>query len=237
MRIALASKPFVNGDTQANLCTMLHTMQQAAQEGAALVCFSEAFLQGFDALSWRWEADQHTALTPSDGPILRLQEASRTLGVDVAFGYIERAEDVLYSSYMLISEGRIFHNFRRLSRGWKEYTLTDHHYREGAQAEVFTYRGRQMVIALCGDLWDKREAFCLGAEVLLWPVYCDYSPAEWENGVTGEYALQCCGVAPVTCMINAICPPDGFGGCWLFENGQVKSLLAPGREGLLLVEV
>lgn len=237
MKLALASKPFINGDTQANLNTMLAAMQQAAQAGAALVCFSEAFLQGFDALTWRWEADKDIALPQDSAPILRLRKASRALGVDVAFGYIERVADALYSSYMLIENGAVLHNFRRISRGWKEYTITDHHYCEGPGAALFTYRGKTMTVALCGDLWDTREAFRLGAEVLLWPIYCDYSLEEWRQGTTDEYALQCKDVAPVTCMVNAICPPTGFGGCWLFQDGRVKDILPPGHDGLLLVEV
>lgn len=237
VKIALASKSFINGDTEANLHTMLETMREAAQAGAALVCFSEAFLQGFDGLCWRWDEDKKRAVTQADDPILRLREASRILGVDVAFGYIERVEETLYSSYMLIQQGEIYHNFRRISKGWKEYTRTDSHYCEGTETMLFDYRGKRFTVALCGDLWDRREAFCIGADVLLWPIYCDYSLEEWRNGTTEEYAQQCNGVAPVTCMINAICPPTGFGGCWLFADGRVEAQLAPGHEGLLLVEV
>lgn len=237
MKIALASKPFVNGDTPRNLQTMLASMGEAAASGAALICFGEAFLQGFDALHWTWQQDQPIAVDRCSSEILRLQQASRTLGIDVLFGYIERAGEELYSSCMLIEQGEITLNYRRISRGWKEYTRTDHHYREGDSPCLFTYRGRKMTIALCGDLWDRRDAFILGAEVLLWPIYCDYSLHEWANGVTADYAHQCCGVAPVTLMINSICPPDGFGGCWQFEDGALRAQLAPGTEGLLLVEV
>lgn len=237
IRIALASKPFINGDTRANLQTMLETMADAARARAELVCFSEAFLQGFDGLTWQWEKDKNIAVAQEEEPVMRLREASKSLGVDVAFGYIERASEKLYSSYMLIRRGEVLHNFRRISRGWKEYTRTDAHYCEGEGAALFDYAGKRFAMALCGDLWDKREAFCLGADVLLWPIYCDYSITEWQNGTTGEYAWQCQGVAPVTCMVNAICPPTGHGGCWLFEHGEVKAQLAPGNEGLLLVEV
>lgn len=237
IKIALASKPFINGDTQANLQTMLNTMAEAAQSGAELVCFSEAFLQGFDGLTWQWKRDKDIAVTQESEPILRLREASRGLGVDVAFGYIERVEDALYSSYMVIQRGEVLHNFRRVSRGWKEYNRTDEHYREGRGAQVFEYHGKTVTIALCGDLYDQREAFCLGADVLLWPIYRDCPLDAWANDVTKEYAEQCCGVAPVTCMVNAICPPEGHGGCWLFEQGEVKAQLAPGNAGLLLVEV
>ncbi len=237
IQVALASVPFVNGDTTANLQTMLRTMEDAAAKGADLVCFSEAFLQGFDGLTWQWDRDKEIAVTQGSAPVMCLREASLSLKVDVAFGYIERVEDVLYSSYMVIQRGEMLHNFRRVSRGWKEYTRTDEHYREGREVQAFDYHGRKFTIALCGDLWDKREAFCIGAEILLWPIYCDYSIAEWQNGTTGEYARQCQGCAPVTCMVNAICPPTGHGGCWLFEHGEVKAELAPGNEGLMLVEV
>ena len=237
IKIALASKAFINGDTAANLQTMLRTMQEAAQLGAELVCFSEAFLQGFDGLTWQWEQDKDIAVSRESTEIHRLCRASDEWGVDVAFGYIEREGERLYSSYMLIEKGRIHTNFRRISRGWKEYTRTDAHYCEGEGAALLDYRGRRFTMALCGDLFDHREAFCLGAEVLLWPIYRDCSLEGWAGGVTEEYARQCCGVAPLTCVVNAICPPEGFGGCWLFEQGEVKAQLSPGNEGLLLVEV
>jgi len=237
IRIALASKPFINGAAVANLQTMLDTMAEAAQSGAELVCFSEAFLQGFDSLTWQWETDKNIAVSQENEVILRLREASRALGVDVAFGYIEREAETLYSSYMLIQQGEVMHNFRRISRGWKEYTRTDAHYREGEAPALFEYHGKKVTIALCGDLFDQRERFCLGADVLLWPIYRDCPLKDWQLGVTEEYAQQCCAVAPLTCVINAICPPDGFGGCWLFEQGKARAQLAPGNEGLLLVEV
>lgn len=237
MKIALASKPFLNGDTARNLQTMLDAIREAASSGAVLVCFGEAFLQGFDALQWTWEQDQHMAVDQHSSEILRLRQASRQHGIDVCFGYIERDGEELYSSCMLIEQGEITQNYRRISRGWKEYTRTDHHYREGDPPALFTYRGRRMTIALCGDMWDNREAFILGADILLWPVYCDYSLYDWANGVTTDYARQCCGVAPITLMINSICPPDGFGGCWHFVSGDLRAQLAPGSDGLLFVEV
>ena len=56
--IALASKAFVNGNVSANLVTMLDTMAEAAGRGAELVCFGEAFLQGFDSLCWDCAIDR-----------------------------------------------------------------------------------------------------------------------------------------------------------------------------------
>ena len=56
--VALASKPFVNGDIGANLTVVLATMAEGTALGADLVCFGEAFLQGFDSLCWDYAVDQ-----------------------------------------------------------------------------------------------------------------------------------------------------------------------------------
>ena len=51
MKIALASKEFVNKDMQKNISTIIETMIIAKQNNADMLCFGEAFLQGFDSLS------------------------------------------------------------------------------------------------------------------------------------------------------------------------------------------
>lgn len=235
--IALASKPFVNGDVSANLTTMLRTMQDASARGADLVCFGESFLQGFDSLCWTYEKDRTMALTQSAAPIVSLRDASRTLGVDVLFGYIERDGETLYSSCMLVEKGEIVSNYRRMSQGWKEYDRTDDHYREGMEPAVFAYRGWTCAVTLCGDLWDERtqDRFHLGENILFWPVYCGYTPEEWQQGARGEYAAQCRESAPLTLFVDSICPGDSQGGCAVFQDGTAVAELPPGSEGLLIV--
>ena len=58
MKFALAASRFVNGDLAFNLSQIERGMEAAAGEGAALLCFGEAFLQGFDAFCWRYAADR-----------------------------------------------------------------------------------------------------------------------------------------------------------------------------------
>lgn len=71
----------------------------------------------------------------------------------------------------------------RLSRGWKEFRITDEHYCEGDVAQPFLYRGRRCLIALCGDLWDLPERFDCGEEILFWPVYVNFKQADWQDSV------------------------------------------------------
>lgn len=196
MKIALAAARIVDRDISHNLCRMERSMRAARAGGADLVCFGEAFLQGFNALTWRYEADKTIAISTDAPEFAQIASWTKEIGIDVLFGYNELADGCIYSSCALIGGGRLLHNYRRISRGWKEYRLTDDHYREGDTVPVFSYRGKTCAIGLCGDLWDYPQRFALGQDLLFWPVYVSWTREEWENGGKQEYARQaalCCG--------------------------------------------
>ena len=176
------------------------------------------------------------ALTRDDAPIRRIREASRSLGVDVMFGFIEREGEALYASCMLVERGEIACCYRRMFRGWKDCRRADGHYREGTEPVRYTYRGWTCAMALCGDLWDDtQDCFRLGEDILFWPVYCGYTPETWRSGARAEYAARCRDHAPLTLFIDSICEGDSQGGCAAFRAGGTVAELPPGTEGLLLV--
>lgn len=237
MKIALAAARQIDRDIAHNLKQLERFMRAAKADGADMVCFGETFLQGFDCFEWNYEQDRHMAVSTDSDVFQQVCRMSGENGVDVLFGFAESDGMVIYSSAALIAEGKLHQLYRRISRGWKEYTRTDDHYREGDAVPVFDYRGKKCVIGLCGDLWDYPERFCLGEDVLFWPVYINYTPEEWENGEREAYAAQaklCCGS---TLMINCICGGDARGGAVFFENGKIAAELPMGEEGLLIVEV
>ncbi len=236
MKIALASARIVDRNVSFNLSQMKRCMQEAKGEDADLVCFGEAFLQGFNALSWSFAADQNIAVSTSSGVFAQIKAWTKQFAIDVLFGYNEIENDAIYSSCALIANGAIIHNYRRISRGWKEYWKTDAHYKEGVCAETFSYKGKKCAIALCGDLWDMPDKFALGEDILFWPVYVSWTKEEWENGGKMEYAQQaklCCGN---TFYINSLCDSDAFGGAACFSDGAVQKELPVFCEGLLYVE-
>lgn len=65
MKVALASARIVDRDINYNLSQMEKYMKVAKVMGADLVCFGEAFLQGFNALTWQYEEDKKIALPTS----------------------------------------------------------------------------------------------------------------------------------------------------------------------------
>ena len=237
MKIALASALIVDLDIPFNLSQMEKHMREAKANGACLICFGEAFLQGFNALSWQFEKDRKTALSTESETFSKIKTWTREIGIDVLFGYNELAEHTIYSSCALISAGEIFQNYRRISKGWKEYSRTDLHYQEGETVDIFDYHGKKCVIALCGDVWDFPERFALGEDILFWPVYVSWTREEWENGGKTEYAEQAKLCCDNTLYVNSICDCDAFGGASHFLGGKVQKELPIFNEGLLVVEI
>ena len=173
MRIGLVSYRCENRNTEFNMSQIELAMQRSKGK-IDLLCFGEAFLQGFDALCWDYEADKAIALELSSETISRLRSWTVQYGVSLITGYIERDREKLYSSCVVISEGEIVHNYRRISKGWKEYSKTDGHYCEGNETGSFYIQGKEVTLALCGDLWEFPDRFSTD-KLLIWPIYVNYT--------------------------------------------------------------
>ena len=245
MKIALASAPVKNRNIEFNMQAMIDAMNKASGQ-AEVILFGESVLQGFDCLCWDYETDKHMAVAITDAPIHRMREAAKQCGIAVSFGFIERIDDILYSSQIFIdADGEILTVFHRVSIGWKEYSKTDDHYREGKHFEKFCYGGKSFAIGLCGDLWtDGRpeEMKALNADVVLWPVWCDYKADEWNNIIKHEYAEQAGLCGDSVLLVNPCCadpdaPDVASGGLAYFRNGRIVSELSAGNSGTMIVEV
>ncbi len=246
MRIALAATPVIDREVQHNLQVILDTVS-ALTGKADLVLFGEAVLQGFDAFTWNYDQDCSLAVATDDPAIDQIRTVAKQSAIAVSFGYLEKAGDCLYSSQLFIgADGEILQNFHRVSPGWKE-PCADHHYAEGENFVPFTYLGKRLVIGLCGDLWTPgrpEELLALDADTILWPVYCDYDPGEWNAQIKLEYAEQAKLCGRNVLLVNPVCmtsSPAGTslaaGGAAWFRDGSVMKELPAGGQGVLLVEV
>lgn len=237
MKIALASQEFIDNNLEFNLNKLVMAMKEAKDKGADLISFGEAFLQGFDAFSWEFENDKKIAISQNSLVMKQLQQHTKNIGIDLFVGYLEIEDETLYSSYALIEDGVITYNYRRISKGWKEYYRTDEHYKEGTESILFNYRGKKCLASLCGDLWDYPEKFKLEQDILFWPIYVDFSIEEWKQNAIDEYKVQASETGSDVLMVNSVCRPTGFGGCFHFKDNQIIQMLMPGNEGLLIVDV
>lgn len=232
MNIGLVSYRFINNDVSFNL-KQIEKAMRAVSERCDLLCFGEAFLQGFDSLNWNYDMDKKVAVSQDSSIMDSLRALTGTYGVDLLTGYYENAEEKIYSSCVLIEDGQILHNYRRISKGWKE-SIADDHYREGDDTDEFMYKDHLFKIALCGDLWDHPERFKTDG-TLLWPVYVNFDIEEWKNEEK-EYAAQAAGVCSTALMVNPISDdPVCHGGAFVFTDGELFNDVIYDTENILII--
>ena len=217
MRIGLVSYRCENRNIDFNMKQIELAMQRMKGE-LDLLCFGEAFLQGFDALCWNYESDKAIALELSSEMISQLRTLTIKYGISLITGYIEKDEGKLYSSCVVIADGDIVHNYRRISKGWKEYSKTDGHYCEGNVTGSFYLQGKEMTLALCGDLWEFPDRFRTD-RLLIWPVYCS------RQSTTSIGAMHRMGVGECLCLLV----PNIFlyNGQAVFTDSRNKVAVAP----------
>ena len=241
VKAVLCCVKFVNGDVRNNICKITSECEKFSG-GADMLLFGEAFLQGFDGLTWEYEKDRNIAVTSDSAEIAQIREAARMNNIAVCFGYMERAGEDIYSSYMVVSgRGEIVCNYRRMSVGWKMQGV-DGHYKEGGAPAVFDMDGLKFGVALCGDLWTDDVAECIkgcGADVILWPVYTDFEPDVWNATEKFEYAERAAMYCGRVLLVNSVCDGEGLakGGGADFADGMIVSEVPSGGEGLLEVEI
>lgn len=245
MKIGLASSNVITRDIQHNLSSILQTIKQL-NGSADMVLFGESSLQGFDCLTWKYEIDRHIAVSQNDSVIMQIRDSAKRNRIAVSFGYIERTEASLFSSQIVIdNKGDVIHNFHRVSIGWKEYWHTDNHYCEGASFESFSYSGKTFAIGLCGDLWTEgrpEEMKALNANIVLWPVWCDFSAERWNGSIKYEYARQAALCGDHVLYVNPFCAdPDvvdsASGGSVYFKTGLIAEEIPAGKSDILIVEL
>lgn len=235
MIIGLASYKFINNDIQFNISQMEKAIKEC-NEKVDLLCFGEIFLQGFDSLTWKYEKDKEIAVSKDSITIQRIKDLSIKYNIDIAFGYIEIEDEKLYSSYAVIVKGELVANYRRITKNWKEYSITDEHYQEGKQITTFEYKDQKLSIALCGDLWICPEKFKTN-NLLLWLIYVNFTLDEWKIEEQ-KYAKQAQKVSNNVLMVNSLSEePISYGGSFYFKDGRIEQKLDYRNEKVLFVEI
>ena len=243
MKIGLCSKLFKTNNIDYNLSVILNTFDEVL-ENTDLICFGEAFIQGFESLIWDYEIDKLVAIDQNSDYIKTIINKAKQCKIAVSFGYIEIDNDKLYSSYMTISkDGIMVNNYRRVSIGWKEVICDDIRYCEGVDFSVFTLLNKKIIVGLCGDFWSDESIEALNKnnfDIVLWPVFINYTKVEWVNHAKKEYANQALKIADNVLMINSICNDrknKAIGASTYFKNGVVIGETLPNVESILYLDV
>ncbi len=95
MRIALAALGFVNKDINHNKMVIIDTLNNLKNK-VDIVLFGEAFLQGFDSLSFDYEKDKYIPLSIYSDVIREIIETAKNNQIAVSFGFIEKEDNKVY---------------------------------------------------------------------------------------------------------------------------------------------
>lgn len=177
MRIALFQAAGRAGDVPANLAAIRRVAHEAAEGGARLVVFPEAFVSGYNI-----GAELLLALAePADGAhVFALREIAAGAGIAVLCGYPELEGDAVFNSAVLCDrDGSVLLNYRKthlygdLDRGA---------FRPGdALAPVVALDGVRVGVLVCYDIEFPEPARALalaGAQLIAVPTAL-MDPSGW----------------------------------------------------------
>ena len=212
------------------------------KRGADLLVFGEAFLQGFDGLTWDVEKDKDIALSLQDDVIKLLRGLAKEHSVAVSFGFYEKEQRTIYSSNLCIDKnGDVLDVYRRVSKTW---TVKDagQQYKTGDDFHTFHFMDKKLLVAICGDLWFTENLDRINElepDLVLWPLYIDYSMETWSRGEMDEYARQVSGLNAPVLMVNSFLQESkgAVGGAYLFDGGAIKDSLPLGEIGSLTITI
>jgi len=241
--IQLSAATCVYGDVKANLATIEREAELAKNANVDLVLFGEAFLQGFDSMTFNYHHDADVTFGLGSVPIAHLRKMASDYSVGIGVGFYENDHGAFYSSYLVIDKrGKIVHRYRRASEGWK-LPGANADYREGNDFLPFEFEDVKMGVLICGDLWEDHLLKAIAdldahVECILWPVHTDYSIDEWEGGVRKEYIERASILGAHVFFVNNYVQHEDLakGGAYVWYQGRELAALSPGHPGRLLFD-
>lgn len=241
MVIGLVPAKCINGNIDYNLSQLFKFLEIASHDRVDYIFFGESFLQGFDSLSWLFEKDKTVALSEDAMIIDSIKGKAKHFGVGIGFGYFELSKETIYSGYLVISpQGKVIANYRRISKGWKQTSKIDYHYKEGESIVQIDLKSHKFTLALCGDLWDEQSYPLFHNESvrntkIIWPVYVDFSKEEWFKELH-TYHDQAMMFSSHVFLINNIVEAKAHGGAFYFNKAGFETVEF-GKEEILRVQL
>jgi predicted amidohydrolase len=242
MNIGLVSAKFINNDIDFNLNNCIRFIRKAKEQNVDLVAFGEAYLQGFESLTWKPEIDLVVGIKRQSKIMNILRNCCKEGNIAIGIGYIEREENKLYSSYLVIGKnGNDIANYRRISSGWRIGNVDIKTYKEGTEFSTYEFMGYKMAVGLCGDFWADEiiENFPKdNINVVLWPVFVSWDNKKMGTVEFNEYIEQSKKINKNIFYVNSICEGKNYiayGGAFAIVNNELKAFLDQEKEDILVV--
>jgi nitrilase len=237
-RIAVVQQAPVFGDRAATFERAVNALREAAQSGAQLVVFPEAFVPGYPAWIWRLRPGGDMALTEqlharllanavriADGDLAPLREAAQQHGVTVVCGVCELdtqfSRGTLYNSVVVIApDGALLNRHRKLMPTNPERMVWGCGDASGLRV-VDTPCGRVGTL-ICWENYmplARAALYAQGVEILVAPTYDEGE--RWIASMQHIGREGGCWVVGAGCAFRGRDVPDSLPGkAQLFANGD-----------------
>ncbi|MDO5734226.1 MAG: carbon-nitrogen hydrolase family protein [Eubacteriales bacterium] len=244
MKVSVQVKESSLNDPQFNFEVLASAARQAKANNSELLLFAEAFLQGFEAMSFDYAEDIQKAYSIRGSELAKVRQIARENELAIGLGFYENYKGGIYSAYAIFDQdGETIEHYRRVSPGWKmPKACAD--YREGSNFHSFRFAGKTFATLICGDFWTDEllpAIIAMDADVdaFIWPVHCDYESEFWQQEEKAEYAKRSAILAKPILFINNFVKEKNRakGGVYLWQQGKTLAALEMGELGQLNLEL
>lgn len=165
LKIALAQLNFTVADIAGNTAKIIATAEQAKQQQADVVVFSELCVTGYPPEDLLFRAD---FLQQAQQAVLDI--ADKVTGIAMVIGYPKQENQTLYNQAVVVLNGAIIAEYHK--NALPNYGVFDEkrYFSESNQTTLFTVKNTQLALTICEDIWREgiieknRQA---GAEIIL----------------------------------------------------------------------
>lgn len=165
IKIALAQLNFTVAEIQHNTAKILAAVENAKQQRADLVVFSELCITGYPPEDLLFRAD---FIRQAELAVQQL--AARIAGITVVLGYPKQVEELLYNTAVVLRDGTVLAEYHK--NALPNYGVFDEqrYFSAAKSTTVFTLNDTRLGLTICEDIWQtgiiekNRQA---GAEIIL----------------------------------------------------------------------
>lgn len=237
MKIALAQALSIPQDIKANLQTLHKFVIRAKESDTGALFFGEAFLQGFDSLSFDFAVDQVIARPLNAPELYFVSRLAHDKAIAIGLGFYRLDGETIHSSYIVFGpNGETLALYDRISSGWKTETA-DAHYQNGTELVSFRLNDKTFGIALCGDGFDQgylAKAASAHLPYSVWPVYVNFTKSQWKKELP-FYQENAKALGQEVYLIGSLSEtPKSLGGAFVLKDQKVLCSIPLGQEGLLV---
>ena len=242
MRVACAQYAIRDGDPQANLERSMTVILDAARTGADLVVLPELANSGCD-LSRESALDLAEKLGDPGAPTLQAwRKATGETGIFVVGGLLEKDDDTLYNSAVVVGPNDFLDRYRKTHLWDKEKRL----YETGRDLPLFQTPLCNIGVLICYDAWFPEAARTLalrGADLLCIPANApdDWVPEEQRRGGLTMLNAHAISHANANRLFVACANRVGEGylgrSCIVDPTGGVLAFGSPTAEELVSAEI